>query len=360
MHSLSGGYITPVDVQQEDNVRRVAGMIKLNGWDGEIDMRREGLTRGATIAVEQCLGVKAGEVVLVVCDRPCRTIGRALFRAAVSVGADAQLVEMLPRAEHGVEPPPTVAAAMAKAHVVFAPTSKSLTHTEARRNATKAGARVATLPGITKEIMSRALLADYRAIERRTLRLAERLRGRSTVRVTTPAGTDIAFSIAGREPHADTGIVRAAGITNLPAGEAFLAPVEGTGEGVVAVDGSIGASGILDGPVIITVEKGYATEISGHRYAKKLAAAMRKAGPEARNLAELGIGTNDAARLVGNVLEDEKVLGTVHLAFGDNRSMGGNVRAPFHQDGILLMPTVWVDGECILREGKLLVHEGTG
>jgi len=323
-------------------------------------MASKALVHGARIAVEQCLGVRAGEVVLVVCDRPCRSIGRALFDAAVRLGADAQLMEMLPRAEHGVEPPATVAAAMAGAQVVLAPTSKSLTHTEARRTATNAGARVATLPGITEDIMSRALLADYGAIERRTLLLADRLRGKSTVRVNTPAGTDITFSVSGREPYSDTGVLRKPGITNLPAGEAFLAPVEGTGEGIIAVDGSIGTSGILESPIFIRVERGYATDIGGHPYAGKLVEAMERVGPEARNLAELGIGTNEAARLVGNVLEDEKILGTVHLAFGDNRSMGGTVRAPFHQDGILLRPTVWVDGECVLRDGKLLVgqHEG--
>jgi len=318
-------------------------------------MTSEAIAEGARVAVEQCLAVRPGEVVLVVCDPPCRTVGRALYDAAVAVGAEAQLMEMLPRTESGVEPPATVAAAMACAQVIFAPTSKSLTHTEARRNATNAGARVATLPGITEEIMASALPADYEAIRERTLRVADALRGKSLVRVTTPAGTDITFSIAGREPYADTGILRGPGITNLPAGEAFLAPVEGTAQGVIAVDGSIGGSGVLDRPIMIRVKDGLAREINGHPYAELLARAMDRAGPEARNLAELGIGTNDAASLVGNVLEDEKILGTVHLAFGDNRSMGGSVRAPYHQDGILLRPTLWADGVCLLRDGELLI-----
>ena len=124
---------------------------------------------------------------------------------------------------------------------------------------------------------------------------------------------------------------------------------------MVAVNGSIGDSGILTSPLLITVVDGMAVEISGNEYAANLAAAMDAAGPAARNLAELGIGTNPAAKLSGNVLEDEKILGTVHLAFGDNASMGGSVRAPYHQDGILLRPNVWVDGELLMRDGTLLV-----
>lgn len=311
------------------------------------------LTQAARVAVSQCLGVVKSDQVLVITDEPCLVIGRALFEASVETGADTQIVEILPRAENGAEPPPPVAAAMLAAQVVFAPTSKSLTHTEARRRASEAGARVATLPGITGDIMSRALLADYEAISARTRRVVELLRGKKSVRVTTPAGTDISFSVEGRNAAADTGILKEPGVTNLPAGEAYVAPVEGTGQGVIVIDGCIGASGVLQEPIVITVRDGMAVGVEGHPYAAVLEKRMDAAGPDARNLAEFGIGTNDAARLVGKVLEDEKILGTVHLAFGDNRSMGGTVRVAFHQDGILLRPTVWADSFLLLDNGDL-------
>ena len=321
-------------------------------------MAADHLSEAARVAVTQCLDVRPGESVVVVCDEPCRAIGAALWTASNDAGADAVLAEIRPRSEHGEEPPQPVADAMAAADVVFAPTSRSLTHTDARRRATAAGARVATLPGITDEIMGRAVVADYSAIERRTEALAERIRGREQIRVTSPAGTDVSFSIAGREIMCDTGVVHEPGITNLPAGEAFLAPVEGTAQGRIAVDGSIGASGVLDAPIVIEIVDGRATTITGHPYSETLARDMDAAGPDARNLAELGIGTNDAARLTGVVLEDEKILGTIHLAFGDNKSMGGTVSAPFHSDGIVLRPTVWVDDECIMRDGDLLDDVG--
>jgi leucyl aminopeptidase (aminopeptidase T) len=318
-------------------------------------MQRSKLAEAAAVAVRQCLAVREGETVLVVCDEPCREIGQALWLESVAAGADAQIMQILPRTENGQEPPPAVAAAMLHSDVVFAPTSMSLSHTDARRAATDAGARIATLPGIMPETMERALLVDHDEIRALTARVADRIRGGSTARVTTPAGTDISFSIAGRAVDEDNGLVHEAGMTNLPAGEAYLAPVEGSGNGVIMVDGSMGDSGVIDGAIRITVEDGFATDISGHPYAPTLARAMDEAGPEARNLAELGIGTNPAATLCGNILEDEKILGTVHLAFGDNKSMGGNVSAPYHQDGILLRPSLWVDGEIVMKDGELLL-----
>lgn len=318
--------------------------------------RQEQIAKAAAVAVEQCLAVEAGETVLIVCDEPCRDVGYALWRAAADVGAEVQIIEMLPREENGAEPPASVAAAMRVADVVFAPASKSLTHTDARRAASAAGARIATLPGITEEIMSRALMADHEEIARLTGRIAAWLRGRERVRITSPAGTDVSFSIAGREVHEDVGLVREPGeVTNLPAGEAYVAPVEGTAQGIVAFDGSIAESGVLDEPIIVRIVDGNATEISGAPYAPELAAAMDRVGPEARNVAELGIGTNPAAKLSGSTLEDEKILGTVHIAFGDNQSMGGAVSAPYHQDGILLKPTVLVDDELLMKDGELIL-----
>ena len=76
----------------------------------------------------------------------------------------------------------------------------------------------------------------------------------------------------------------------------------------------------------------------------------------ARKVAELGIGTNPKAILSGNVLEDEKVLGTCHVAVGDNTSYdGGKNKAEVHWDGIVIQPTIWFDDEKIMESGELLV-----
>ena len=315
-----------------------------------------GLEKAAMVAVKKCMYVRKGESVLIIIDEPERKIGRALFDAARKIGCEAMMIEMIPRQANGEEPPKQIAEMMKKFDVLLVPTSKSLSHTRARRLASKAGVRVATLPGIQESTMIRALNADYRTIAARSKKTAKILTRGETARITTPSGTDITMSLKGREGKPDTGLVRTADdFSNLPAGEAYIAPVEGTGEGIFVVDGSMAGLGLLKNPVRITVNKGYAVEVKGGAPALKLKKLLDKAGQKARNLAELGIGTNDKARLCGSVLEDEKVMGTVHLALGDNKSMGGRVSVQSHLDGILLKPTLYIDNKVILKNGKLIV-----
>jgi aminopeptidase len=245
---------------------------------------------------------------------------------------------------------------MRRADIVLCPTSKSLTHTDSRRAASLAGARVATLPGVTEAIMVRCLNADYEQIAARTHRLCKLLETTDVVRVTAPAGTDITMPITGRAAHASSGLFREKGQSgNLPTGEAYLAPLEGLSNGVVVVDGSMAGVGMVSHPLRITVEHGYATGISGGPEADKLIALFEPHGKDARTVAEFGIGTNDKAILTGVILEDEKVMGTIHIAFGDNKSMGGTVRVASHLDGLITRPTVWFDGTTVMEDGRLLV-----
>jgi leucyl aminopeptidase (aminopeptidase T) len=143
--------------------------------------------------------------------------------------------------------------------------------------------------------------------------------------------------------------------SNLPAGEAYMAPVEGTAQGTIVIDGCIGETGILKKPITMTVKDGYVTGISGGAQVKILKRAISGLGKQARNIAELGIGTNHRARVVGSSLEDEKVLGTVHIAIGDNASMGGKVSVASHLDAILLKPTLTIDRRTIMRDGHLII-----
>jgi leucyl aminopeptidase (aminopeptidase T) len=314
------------------------------------------LLSAALIAVRDCMGARPGERVLVVTDEGLRGIGYALHQASVSLGHDVLLVEMRPRTTNGEEPPPEVADLMARFDVVLCPTTKSLTHTDSRRAASAAGARVATLPGVTEDIMIRCMNADYNEIAARTHRICDIFSRTRTVRVTAPAGTDITMPIEGREPHASSGLFRERGQWgNLPTGEAYLAPLEGRSQGVVVVDGSMAGVGIVRQPIHITVKDGFATEITGGPEAERLAALFEPHGQDARTVAEFGIGTNDKAILTGIILEDEKVMGTVHIAFGDNKSMGGTVRVASHLDGLITRPSVWFDDQLIMQGGRLLV-----
>jgi aminopeptidase len=314
------------------------------------------LYTASLIAVRDCMGLKPGEKVLVITDEPLRTIGYALWKSAKDLGNEVLLIEILPRASNGAEPPPEVAELMKMVDVVLCPTSKSLTHTDSRRAASAKGVRVGTLPGVTEEIMIRCMNADYSKIAQRTFALCKLLEKASTVRVTAPAGTDVTMPIKGRTAHSSSGLFREKGQWgNLPTGEAYLAPVEGQSEGVVVVDGSMAMVGMVKTPIRILVKKGYAEDITGGEEAQRLIALLEPHGKDARTVAEFGIGTNDKAILTGIILEDEKVMGTIHIAFGDNKSMGGSVRVASHLDGLITHPTVWLDETMIMNNGKVLV-----
>jgi leucyl aminopeptidase (aminopeptidase T) len=316
------------------------------------------LYSASMIAVRDCMGTKAGEKVLVVTDSGLRPIGYALRQAAEDLRAEVLLVEMLTRKTNGEEPPQAVAELMTVMDVVLCPTTKSLTHTDSRRAASAKGVRIATLPGVTEEVMVRCMNADYHRIAERTFKVCALLEQAATVRVTAPAGTDVTMPLKGRTAHASSGLFRERGLWgNLPTGEAYLAPVEGQSNGVVVVDGSMASVGMTSTPIRIVVKDGYATEITGGAEADRLRALLEPHGRDACTVAEFGIGTNDKAILTGVILEDEKVMGTIHIAFGDNKSMGGSVRVASHLDGLIKRPTVWLDDTMIMRDGKLLVAD---
>lgn len=317
---------------------------------------RVGLDQVATRSLEKCMGACQGEQIGIVFDEKRRDIAEAFFRAGNSLGCETVAVEMVERERSGEEPPPVVSELMEACDVVMAITTKSLSHTAARRKACSNGARMASLPGITVDCALRTLAADYASIKTLSEKLAELLTRGKYVRVTNEAGTDICVPVDGRTGLADTGDYTMKGsFGNLPAGEAFLAPVEGGSNGVIVFTSSISGVGICEKPVRVTVENGFAALIEGGAEARVLKGLLEPLGKNAFNVAELGIGTNDKAILTGNVLEDEKVLGTVHIAFGNNRGFGGNVDVPIHLDGMIIEPTVTIDGVMVMEKGILLV-----
>ncbi|QLD89257.1 aminopeptidase [Natronomonas salina] len=307
----------------------------------------DAVAAAAETAVQQCLDVQAGETCVVVTDDKRRPIGEALYEAALEATEDAVVVRYPPGPQHGAEPPAPVAAALASADAFLAPTTKSLSHTRARSDATDQGARGATLPGITEEVFTTGLDADYEAIAAECESMLEEVVGAHEIRVRSPQGTDITFELGDRVWQDDTGIVHEDGaFSNLPAGEVFVSPE--SADGTYVVDGTIRPHGLLDDgqTVAFEVEDGYVTDIGDDAIRADVEEAADQVGQNAYNLAELGIGTNiGVTELVGSVLLDEKAGGTVHIALGDDAGIGGDNDAPIHLDGILREPSVFVDGE---------------
>jgi leucyl aminopeptidase (aminopeptidase T) len=293
------------------------------------------------------MNLRPEESCAIVTDDERRPIGEAFYEVASDVTDDAVLLQYPPGPQHGAEPPAPVAAAMAAADVVLAPTTKSLSHTRARSRATDAGARAATLPGITEEVLRVGLDADYETIAEHCEEMLAQVGDAEEIRVTSPQGTDITFRPGERAWRKDTGIVHEPGaFSNLPAGEVFVSPE--TADGTYVVDGTMMPHGLLaeDHKLRFEVEDGVVTDIDDPGVREDVEEAAESVGEAAYNLAELGIGTNvGVTELVGSVLLDEKAGGTVHIAIGDDAGIGGDTEAPIHLDGILREPTVYADGK---------------
>ncbi len=314
------------------------------------------LIQAADTALRTCLGLSPEEKLLIVCDNKKENIGKAFFEAGMAI-TDKTLLVQIPVADvNGQEPPKEVADLMRLHNVVVCPTYRSLTHTDAKRNACKAGARVATMPNISENTMIRTLKADYQQIAKRTTRLAALLDEAKRVHLTSPLGTDLHMPIEGIKAIASTGLLLQKGQGgNLPSGEAFLMPEEGKSEGVLVVDASVAGIGTLQQPIKITIKNGFAVKMEGGKEADQLFTMLSRFGKDGMNVAEFGIGTNHAAQIIGNILEDEKVLGTAHVAFGNNISMGGTYAVGIHIDGVLTRPSIYLDDHPLMLEGKLVI-----
>lgn len=296
-----------------------------------------------------CLGVKKDESVLVITDDTRKEIGEALYQAACDLGCEGLLMVMKEREVSGQEPPKAVAEAMKAADVVIAPTAKSLTHTAARIQAAAAGTRVATMPGITREMFGKgAMTADYQEVEKLTARITDMLTQADKAKIEKD-GKVLEISLKGRDGVPSPGVYKEPGkCGNLPSGEAYIAPLEDGSEGEMIIDGSMVGIGKLESPLHMKISGGKLREVTGDK-SENLEILLKN--ETNGTLCELGIGTNEAAILNGIILEDEKVYGTVHIAFGTNASFGGVNKAECHMDGIILRPTLYLDDTLVIKEG---------
>ena len=313
------------------------------------------LEQAVATVVQRCLRVQAGETVLVVTDPGSTAIGEALLAAACDAGGDAVLTILPPNPARGTEPPAPVAAAFAAADVFIAPCLPSLSHTSARKRACELGHRGATLPGVTADMLARLMSTDFDLLAARCRAVAALLTAAGEARMTCPRGTDVRLDLRGRASISDEGDLGAPGaFGNLPCGEGFVSPAGG--EGTIATS-SLGLVGLTEEPVVLTVRDGRLTDATGGggEAATQYLAMLDAHGPPARNLAELGVGTNDRATLTGNILEDEKILGTAHIAFGASAGIGGTVTVPVHLDVVVVEPTLWIGAQQVLEDGRWLL-----
>jgi leucyl aminopeptidase (aminopeptidase T) len=322
--------------------------------DSLLQVMGSALDRAVGTLIRDCLDLNPSEEVLVICNPITEELGALLRINAQGEGGEATLAVISERESHAAEPPRAVAAAMLAVDIVVAPTIQSISHTEARRAATEAGVRIASMPGVTGEMLARLMGADLRLLRKRGASIGRALGAGAEARITCARGSDLRLGLEDRTAIIDAGALNMRGaFGNIPCGEAFIAPLEGTGEGILVVDGSIAGVGRVGEPVELTVCDGHLTEASGSDGAR-LMELLTEHGPDGTSVAELGIGTNESAILTGNILEDEKILGTAHVAFGASAAIGGTVQVPVHLDCVVLRPTVEIDGSPIVRDGELV------
>lgn len=235
----------------------------------------------------------------------------------------------------------------------------STSHTKFRDLLTTyAQVRYASMPLFEPEMLFTSLNIDWEKLEKETMRLAKLLSNAKEMTVTSPNGTHLKFITKDRKIFSDTGILNRPGsFGNLPAGEVYLAPNEELTEGKLVIEWA--PTYKLKLPLELIVKKGEVVGIQGEDAYKYFLNKKFQEEPKAKKVAELGIGTNERATKIDNIIESEKIKGTVHVAFGDNSVFGGKIKANFHQDYMVFNPTlkvIFLDGKekIIIENGKIL------
>lgn len=316
---------------------------------------------GAKTIVNQSLSVNSEETVLLLDDGNNQDMIDALLHQldnTLNESGKLDYIKIPKLDSHGQEPPKEVAEAMESADVFIAPTSKSITHTTARKNATSAGARGVTMGAINEEIWNTGLKADYEEVRKITNQAYSELRDGEEIKIQTPSGTDFSFTIDKDSYIQDTGIYHHDGdFGNLPAGE-----VHG---GVLNAEGKIVIDHFPFAPegTTVYVEESRVIDINhpdGEEYSKLSKTLEDVSGSE--NIAEFGFGTNPEAELVDHMLQDEKILGTVHIAYGDNTTYFDESNERYndcdvHWDSICMNPTVSFGEKLMLDNGERVFIE---
>ena len=318
------------------------------------------LSPGARRLVHVNGRVQPGEQVVVVTDPTMGRYADAVAAAAREAGAAVTVCIIPIRDQDGQEPPPPVARAMAEAAVIFSPVRISITHTRAMRAALEAGARACMMTAYTDAIMTSDALCrtDFEAQAPVCRRLGAAFTNGALVHLTSPRGTDLRFGIEGRTANVLTNIPEPGQLAPVPDIEVNVVPVTGSAEGTIIADASVPylGIGILDEPIVCTVRGGYIVEMTGGAQADFLRGHLESfADRHCFNVAELGVGLNPNARLTGEMLEDEGVMGTIHIGIGTSHTLGGEIVAPTHYDLLMWDPTIVVDGQAVQRGREVLV-----
>lgn len=314
---------------------------------------------GFANVLDQCLGVRPGEQVVLLTDggTDAEVVTRLLEEVAARAGVP--LVARMP-APHlpGAEPPGAVAAMMAEAAAIIELTSLFIGSSRARRDATGRGARYLAMPGVRLRTFRAGgpLDVDFEQLRADAERVGRAWASAREFRLTTPGGTDLRGSVAGRPGRVLHGIATQPGSYMAPPDiEAGTAPVEGTASGTVVVDGDLlfMGQGPLAEPVTLHIADGQVRGIEGAERARLTSMLERCQDDRMTNLAEVSVAFNPAGSICSVPMETESARGTAHVALGNSVAYGGVVNAVAHLDCVMRDATLELDGRAVMIEGAV-------
>ncbi len=309
--------------------------------------------------LDQCLGVRAGEQVVLLTDGATDAGVITRLLEAVSTRDGIPLVARMPAPGlPGAEPPGAVAAMMLEAGAVIELTSLFIGSSLARRNASARGVRYLAMPGVVVDTFRPGgpLDVDFEQLRSEAERVGRAWNAAQQFRLSTPGGTDLRGSVADRPGRVLHGIATEPGAYMAPPDvESGTAPVEGTASGVVVVDGDLlfMGRGPLREPVVLQVDDGQVVGIEGAERDRLIRMLERCADAQMSNLAEVSVAFNPAGTICSVPMETESTRGSAHVALGNSVAYGGLVNAVAHLDCVMRDATLELDGRAVMIEGTV-------
>jgi leucyl aminopeptidase (aminopeptidase T) len=321
--------------------------------------------RYATLPVT--LNVKAGEEVVVLCDTSSDPlVWEALAGAAAARGASVTVALMTPRDYPMADPTAPISAALKAADLVFLTVTKAIIHSPAARAAMEHGTRFVNLEEATVELLATTgeeSEEDYRRMQRLGQHVVDHWSAARRARLVAPGGTELTFDVGERPGYYVAAVSRPQpGVTLMscafPDGEAGVAPIEDSANGVlvcdVAVLGANVSHGTPDEPVTLEIADGLVRRVAGGVRAAEFERFLRERGDEgAWRICEVSLGLNKRIPRTGNKA-DKKAYGTAHVGFGENRDVAGVNASRLHYDLVLDRPTLLLDDEALAEDGEIL------
>lgn len=318
------------------------------------------MTEGARIVVQDWLRLGKGERVTIVSDELHLEEAMELRRQAVGVGAVPVVLIVQSGSTQSGELFDARCVSLLDAEVVIGATDESIMTIEATRDSVDSGTRFLSLPLSTNNGCS-LLENDMLTMDpERALRLGSGIltaaQGASAVGVSSAAGTELSFSVAGRRWSVYRGVCDAPGLRSSASFEVSVSVVEGSMEGLLVLDGSMGYIGMVEEPVRLRFKGGRLADIDGGTSARRLVDYIASFQDEGMRVAgEFGIGLNEMARCCGrSYIEDESAYGTFHVGLGRNLALGGGHNAKGHFDLVAFRGDIRIDGVLVVEGGELL------